>query len=240
MANDTKYGILIRNGVNYSHDAADSITYDNTTSELEATNTQDALDELKSIIDSGTGGGHTILDDTGTALTQRDKLQMAGVYTADDSTNQKTVVNIARTMTEAQRRALPAAEQKGFIYTTDNPDYVPLDGDSIAYKNGLSITEAIDGLAVTDTFDVLAENWVGNEDPETAEDYPYIMEIETDVFNDNARPIWQMNGTGTVPVGDEITDIAMVSEAWFDSNGVILYATDQPTNDLVLEVKGVL
>lgn len=41
----------------------------------------------------GTGGGHTIEDPEGTALTQRDVLQFGGDFdVSDDSTNEKTVV----------------------------------------------------------------------------------------------------------------------------------------------------
>ena len=44
----TTYGILIKNGINYSHDTAESISYSNTTSGLTSTNVQDAIDELNS------------------------------------------------------------------------------------------------------------------------------------------------------------------------------------------------
>ncbi len=40
----------------------------------------------------GGGGGHTILDTTGTAVAQEDKLQFVGLDVSDDSTNGKTKV----------------------------------------------------------------------------------------------------------------------------------------------------
>lgn len=46
----TTYGVIERNGVNFSHDSAVSISYSNQTSGLTATNVQAALDELKSSI----------------------------------------------------------------------------------------------------------------------------------------------------------------------------------------------
>lgn len=68
------------------------------------------------------GGGHTIEDNSGTDMTQRESLQFVGVYTEDDSTNDRTKVNVVREMTKAQMEALPAAQKVGFIKTTDEPD----------------------------------------------------------------------------------------------------------------------
>ena len=42
----TTYGILYKNGKNYSHDTAESISYDNTSSGLTSTNMQDVVDEI--------------------------------------------------------------------------------------------------------------------------------------------------------------------------------------------------
>lgn len=67
----------------------------------------------------GGGSGHIILDDEGTSLTQRDDLQFKGVYSEDDSTNEKTVVNVARTMTLAEFEQLTDDEKVGFINVKD-------------------------------------------------------------------------------------------------------------------------
>lgn len=67
-------------------------------------------------------GGHTILDDDGTALAQEDDLQFVGVYSEDDPTDEITKVNIYREMTKAEFDLLSADEKKGFIKTTDEPD----------------------------------------------------------------------------------------------------------------------
>lgn len=64
-------------------------------------------------------GGHTILDNSGTALTQRDDLQFIGAYSADDSTNEITKVNVVREMTKAQFDLLSNAEKVGLINVTD-------------------------------------------------------------------------------------------------------------------------
>lgn len=67
-------------------------------------------------------GGHVIEDTNGTTLAQRADLQFVGVYTEDDSANDRTKVNVVRTMTKAQMDALSAAEKVGFIRTSDEAD----------------------------------------------------------------------------------------------------------------------
>lgn len=62
--------------------------------------TQDKIDQW----DAG-GSGHTILDTSGTSLTQRDNLQFSGFPLLDDSTNDRTIVSLAKsysTLSEAQ------------------------------------------------------------------------------------------------------------------------------------------
>ena len=68
---------------------------------------------------SNVSGGHTIQNDSGTALTQRPNLQFVGTYSEDDSTNSKTKINIVRKMTTAQFNQLSADEKKGLIDITD-------------------------------------------------------------------------------------------------------------------------
>ena len=54
----TTYGILIKNGINYSHDTASSVSYSNSTSGISSTNVQDAIDYLVSNkVDKETGKG---------------------------------------------------------------------------------------------------------------------------------------------------------------------------------------
>lgn len=87
-------------------------------------NTLDTTDKtiigaINEAAQSGGSGGHTILDDNGTALTQEDNLQFVGVYSEDDSVNDTTKVNIMREMTQAQYDLLSADEKKGIIRITD-------------------------------------------------------------------------------------------------------------------------
>ena len=65
------------------------------------------------------GSGHTILDDTGTALAQENNLQFKGVYSHDDSTNGKTIVEVTRSMTSAEYLLLTEPEKKGVIVIID-------------------------------------------------------------------------------------------------------------------------
>lgn len=70
---------------------------------------------------SGGSGGHTILDNDGTALTQRDEMQFVGTYSEDDSTNEITKINIVREMTKAEFDLLSDDEKTGIINVIDEP-----------------------------------------------------------------------------------------------------------------------
>ena len=101
---------------------------------------------------SGGSGGHTILNDGGTSLSQEDNLQFVGVYSEDDSVNDTTKVNIVREMTQAQYELLSSAEKKGIIRLTDN-NYV-CESDEVAYDlaNNVSVETELDSK----------EDWVSN------------------------------------------------------------------------------
>lgn len=67
----------------------------------------------------GGSGGHTIVDDSGTSLTQRTNLQFKGAYSEDNSTDDTTEVNVIRSMTKAEFDELTEAEKTGLINITD-------------------------------------------------------------------------------------------------------------------------
>lgn len=92
----------------------------------------------------GGGGGHEILNDAGSALPQENKLQFKGVYSHDDSTNGKTVVDVIREMTAAEFEQLPAAEKVGVIRITD--DNFVCDSTEVKYDNNISIKTKIDSI----------------------------------------------------------------------------------------------
>lgn len=67
----------------------------------------------------GGSGGHTIVDNGGTSLTQRTNLQFNGAYSEDNSTDDTTEVNVVRSMTRAEFDLLSADEKTGLINITD-------------------------------------------------------------------------------------------------------------------------
>ena len=80
--------------------------------------------------------GHTIKNDSGTSQTQRDNLQFGGVYTHDDSTNNKTKVDIVREFQSvAEIEALTGEAQKGFQVVQDAEDYIPFTASENIFDN---------------------------------------------------------------------------------------------------------
>ena len=98
--------------------------------------------EDKWINDDVGAGGHTIVADDGTDLTQRANLQFIGAYSEDNSGDDTTEVNVVRSMTKAQFDLLTADEKTGFINTTDETSQIyateipmsALDSDTVAEK----------------------------------------------------------------------------------------------------------
>lgn len=107
-------------------------------------------------------------------------------------------------------------------------------------KNGVAtrLVGIPKGWNVVNTFNVASTAWVANPDSTTSSTYPYVATISTTYFTNDSQPIWQMNGVGTLPTSTEREAINLVLDAIFTSTGVTLYATDQPTVDLVLETGG--
>ena len=67
----------------------------------------------------GGSGGHTIVDNSGTALTQRTNLQFNGAYSEDNATDDTTEIDVVREMTKAEFDELTEAEKTGLINITD-------------------------------------------------------------------------------------------------------------------------
>ena len=110
-------------------------------------------DELGS---GGSGsGGHTILDNNGTALTQRDEMQFVGTYSEDDSTNEITKVNIVREMTKAEFDLLSADEKTGIINVTDEAGTASIINGVFVDTNNviISLTEYKPSMTYTATED---------------------------------------------------------------------------------------
>lgn len=119
---------------------------------------------------------------------------------------------------------------------------LPASGDYTAAQisRGLSnVDDDLDALEAYNTFSVASSAWQANSDSSTNTDYPYVATVSSALFSASSAPIWQMNGIGTIPTATERDSINMILEAVFGVSGVTLYATDQPTANLILEVKGV-
>lgn len=107
--------------------------------------------------ESGGSGGHTILNDSGTSLSQEDDLQFKGTYVHDDSTNGKTVVEMSRQMTRAQFNLLSEAEKKGLIQLIDEEEA------DVMFVGGVYIDT--DNVVKDDfTIDGTARDWIATED----------------------------------------------------------------------------
>lgn len=80
--------------------------------------------------------GHIIQNVNGTDLTQMAKLQFADADVTDDSTNQKTIVNVVRERTQAEYDDMSAADQaKGIIHISD-ANAKPLFASQVRYGDG--------------------------------------------------------------------------------------------------------
>lgn len=229
------YGILMKNGVNYSHDKAASITYTNTSSGLSSTDVQAAIDELA----QGGGGasGHTIIDDSGTAMTARTGLQFKGTYDTDDSTNNKTIVNVVREMTEQQKSVLPAAQLQGFIFTTDGNSSMPLTTDAIQYISGKSVTDALGYHDFT-----ITTTWTANSNIGDYETYPYKQTISTTLYANSSAPdayVMAANPANFMTEDEREDKDKICQEVQYTSTGITLLATEATTHALTLRVRGV-
>ena len=122
------------------------LKYNSTTSKWENVN------------DTGGGGGHVIENSSGTDMAQEDNLQFIGAYLEDDSTNDRTVVNVVREMTASEYDLLSSAEKEGIIHVTDEYDF-----DALYMVNGVFVDT--DNVIKDDfTFDSSEHSWTATED----------------------------------------------------------------------------
>lgn len=180
--------------------------------------------------------GHIIQNVNGTDLTQRAKLQFADADVTDDSTNQKTIVNVVRERTQARYDAMPAADKaKGIIEITD-ADAKPLfdtqvrHGDTtvnallnqIGYLSGLrfknlgtSFTAEQQAAIASGDF---TEFWNGDywEDPILGK---LRIVDNTDYFFNRGNPQFAVHGL-----------VVMPDDYFLASDGVEKYIND--TNDI--------
>ena len=83
----------------------------------------------------GGGGGHTIVDPSGTSMTQRDGLQFLDAHLADDSVNDRTKVEVVKEVTENAFDALDETDvdNDGF-YAFEISGGTVLDASQVSYN----------------------------------------------------------------------------------------------------------
>ena len=111
--------------------------------------------EVDTLIGS-VSGGHTIKNDSGTALAQKDNLKFAGTYSVNSGDD--SVVNIVRTVnSESAISQMSAAEKKGII-VVDDGQAEEIDAYDVPYGNS-DVGTALDGKVNTsDIVDNLTTN----------------------------------------------------------------------------------
>ena len=173
---------------------------------------------------ASSGGGHEIVNDAGTSMTQRDALQFSGgLSVSDDSTNERTVVtgdyevidwDTWKTYTEEQQGQHPNA------IITNAPDF---SGDGVQ------------------TFAIATTAWVANTGTDASE-FPYVADITSSSFTSNFIPSEVLllgADASAYPTSAEQTDIDLVDKyLQFSTSGIRLRATAQPANALTLIVRG--
>lgn len=123
----TKSNSLVPNPVSAPTEGLEKLEYDGTVYEVK--------------------GGHKILNDSGSILTQKDEMRFGGVYTHNASTI--TEVDIVREFsTVAEIEALTGEAQKGFQAIINGNSYEPFKATDIGFnKTGTSFTsDDVDGV----------------------------------------------------------------------------------------------
>lgn len=105
--------------------------------------------------------GHKILDAFGNLMTNRENLQFQGTYVSDDSTNNKTVVPIVRSMQQAEFEQLTAAEKTGLINVLDS-GYTPTEDTRLIDLKDCSIVLPGNGQILK--YDSTSGKWVNVND----------------------------------------------------------------------------
>ena len=129
-------------------------------------------------------------------------------------------------------------------YSGNQVDYDNTTSGAVATNVQGAIDEAFAGIATKqdiipfNTFPVLSANWTANSDTSTSTDYPYVYTISSAIYSNASTPVWDLAGAGAIPTSIERESIDMILEAVFSTSGITLYATDEPTSNLTLRVKG--
>ena len=219
------------------------------------------INKFNALIDALNGTdleGHVIENSAGTDFAHRTKLAFSSnVLVVDDPENNRTYLTILPWEPTPEDLSAQSLTMLGYvkpestsaIVATDNVSQAVGKLEKKADDNAGNITTVSGSVTtlsgtVTDmntlhTFTVETTDWTANTDPDTSAAYPYIATISCEYYTDDSTPIWDILGADGIPTEAETEAKNMIEYAWFDDNGVILYANDQPASDVVLRVKGV-
>ena len=157
-------GLYISNTDEQTYVTSADVTYDNTTSGLDATTVQEAIDEvvenmgsgsadgitydntasgldattvqeaIDEIVDGGISSGHTIEKSDGTDMTQRTNLQFLDAQLSDDSSNDRTKIENVKTISSESE--LANLPDGIYLSNTDEQTYVT--SADVTYDNTTS------------------------------------------------------------------------------------------------------
>lgn len=98
-----------------------------------------------------------------------------------------------------------------------------------------TIDERVVQVGIKNTYDLLAANWeIENE----SSHYPYYYRIPSEDYDINSSPDAVVYTPNPHETEEEHASIEMVGKVWCDASGVTVYATNRPTVDLKLQLKG--
>ena len=108
---------------------------------LSKTNLQYLLTRLKVVTDSITRG-HAIKNSSGSSMTQRNGLEFSDAHVSDDSTNDKTIVDVIKETSNISNET-----EEGIYFDTSKPEAV-IDAEQVSFdKTGTSYTsDDVDGV----------------------------------------------------------------------------------------------
>jgi len=191
---------------------------------------KDKLGDIASAISGGGGGsgGHTIQNASGTNMPQEPTMQFTDSHVSDDSTNEKTVIENIKSVTEAQ---FESATEDG-LYDVDvegaeigeiSEDYVEVtaDGDKTWATLINEIYNDLDFSKIKDNSYIITD---GNDYQILRLDYVY---GNSAIFTNN---IVATNVNRTISI-----TVSSNSERWVDNNGTITNSSsNKPTKDTVI------
>lgn len=218
--------------------------------------------EAVKITDEMGAGGHTILNPSGTAMTQREKLQFIGATVTDDATNNKTVVTVTggghkilnSSGAELTQRA--NLQFSGMNVSDDNTNNkTVVQGQLVkvtqAQYNALSttqkndanttweITDAEDAQGISASITVASSGWSSATTTVGGVAYYTHETALSSVFD--SHPDIFLGATGTFPTTAEKQAYMAVDYITVDASTKKLkcYARTKPTANFVIIVKGV-